>query len=58
VLDTRQYRDDQPCDDNGVGRSQVVAGCAERQDPRRSCSGPSSGVGCWPGWTAHLPAGM
>ena len=33
VLDTRQYRDDQPCDDNGVGRGQVVAGCAERLDP-------------------------
>jgi alkaline phosphatase D len=39
VLDTRQYRDDQPCDDNGVGRSQVVAGCAERLDPRRSLLG-------------------
>jgi alkaline phosphatase D len=36
VLDTRQYRDDQPCDTNGVGRSQVVAGCPERLDPRRS----------------------
>jgi alkaline phosphatase D len=39
VLDTRQYRDDQPCDDNGVGRSQVVAGCQERLDPRRSLLG-------------------
>jgi alkaline phosphatase D len=39
VLDTRQYRDDQPCDTNGVGRSQVVAGCAERLDPRRSLLG-------------------
>jgi alkaline phosphatase D len=39
VLDTRQYRDDQPCDNNGVGRSQVVAGCAERLDPSRSLLG-------------------
>jgi len=39
VLDTRQYRDDQPCDNNGVGRSQVVAGCRERLDPRRSLLG-------------------
>jgi alkaline phosphatase D len=39
VLDTRQYRDDQPCDDNGVGRSQVVAGCRERLDLRRSLLG-------------------
>jgi alkaline phosphatase D len=39
VLDTRQYRDDQPCDDNGVARGQVVVGCAERLDPRRSLLG-------------------
>ena len=39
VLDTRQYRDDQPCDDNGVGRGQVVAGCRERPDPRRTLLG-------------------
>jgi alkaline phosphatase D len=39
VLDTRQYRDDQPCDDNGVGRDQVVAGCRERLDPRRTLLG-------------------
>ncbi|HEX8133134.1 MAG TPA: alkaline phosphatase D family protein [Actinomycetes bacterium] len=39
VLDTRQYRDDQPCDDNGVGRAQVVAGCRERLDPRRTLLG-------------------
>jgi len=39
VLDTRQYRDDQPCDGNGVGRGQVVAGCAERLDPARSLLG-------------------
>jgi alkaline phosphatase D len=39
VLDTRQYRDDQPCDSNGVGRGQVVAGCTERLDPRRSLLG-------------------
>jgi alkaline phosphatase D len=39
VLDTRQYRDDQPCDTNGVGRGQVLAGCRERLDPRRSLLG-------------------
>jgi alkaline phosphatase D len=39
VLDTRQYRDDQPCDSNGVGRGQVLAGCRERLDPRRSLLG-------------------
>jgi alkaline phosphatase D len=39
VLDTRQYRDDQPCDRNGVGRSQVVTGCPERLDPRRTLLG-------------------
>jgi alkaline phosphatase D len=39
VLDTRQYRDDQPCDGNGVARGQVVVGCAERLDPRRSLLG-------------------
>jgi alkaline phosphatase D len=39
VLDTRQYRDDQPCDGNGVARGQVVAGCRERLDPRRSLLG-------------------
>jgi alkaline phosphatase D len=39
VLDTRQYRDDQPCDNNGVGRGQVLAGCRERLDPGRSLLG-------------------
>jgi alkaline phosphatase D len=39
MLDTRQYRDDQPCDDNGVGRAQVVAGCRERLDRRRTLLG-------------------
>jgi alkaline phosphatase D len=39
MLDTRQYRDDQPCDGNGVARGQVVAGCAERLDPGRSLLG-------------------
>jgi alkaline phosphatase D len=40
VLDTRQYRHDQPCDTNGVGRGQPVAGCAERLDPSRTLLGP------------------
>jgi alkaline phosphatase D len=39
VLDTRQYRDDQPCDTNGVGHDQVVAGCQERLDPHRTLLG-------------------
>jgi alkaline phosphatase D len=39
VLDTRQYRDDQPCDRNGVGRAQVVTGCRERLDPGRTLLG-------------------
>ena len=39
VLDTRQYRDDQPCAGNGVGRAQVVAGCRERLDPGRTLLG-------------------
>jgi hypothetical protein len=39
VLDTRQYRHDQPCHSNGVGRDQVVAGCRERLDPRRTLLG-------------------
>ena len=37
VLDTRQYRDDQPCDeDAGAGR---VVTCPERVDPRRTILG-------------------
>jgi alkaline phosphatase D len=39
VLDTRQYRHDQPCHSNGVGRDQVVAGGRERLDPRRTLLG-------------------
>ena len=45
LLDTRQYRDDQPCDTNGVGRGQVVVGCPERLDPGRSLLG--TGQRCW-----------
>jgi alkaline phosphatase D len=39
ILDTRQYRHDQPCDGNGVGSGQVVAGCRERLDPGRTLLG-------------------
>jgi alkaline phosphatase D len=39
VVDTRQYRDDQPCGQGGVGRGQVVAGCWERLDPSRTLLG-------------------
>lgn len=38
-LDTRQYRDDQPCDQNGKGGGQIVFNCQERLDPRRSLLG-------------------
>jgi alkaline phosphatase D len=33
MLDTRQYRDDQPCGDD-------ISSCAERADPARSLTGP------------------
>ncbi|WP_299489488.1 alkaline phosphatase D family protein [Acaryochloris sp. IP29b_bin.137] len=38
-LDTRQYRDDQACDQNGKGGGQVVFNCEERLDPKRSLLG-------------------
>lgn len=38
LLDTRQYRDDQPCDADGRGGGQVVT-CPERVDPRRTILG-------------------
>lgn len=38
VLDTRQYRDDQPCA-NGKGGGQIVTNCQERLDPPRSLLG-------------------
>jgi alkaline phosphatase D len=38
VLDTRQYRDDQPCA-NGKGGGQIVKNCQERLDPQRSLLG-------------------
>src|ERR671912_2976706 len=37
--DDQSERFDQPCDGNGVARGQVVVGCAERLDPRRSLLG-------------------
>lgn len=39
VLDTRQYRSDQACDDNGKGGGQVVTDCPERGDPNRTMLG-------------------
>jgi alkaline phosphatase D len=39
VLDTRQYRDDQPCDVAGKVGARVVTGCVERLDPRRTLLG-------------------
>jgi alkaline phosphatase D len=38
MLDTRQYRDDQPCDAGGKGGGGVVT-CPERVDPRRTILG-------------------
>jgi len=38
-LDTRQYRDDQACDQNGKGGGQMVFNCKERLDPQRSLLG-------------------
>lgn len=38
-LDTRQYRDDQACDQNGKGGGQVILDCQERLDPQRSLLG-------------------
>jgi alkaline phosphatase D len=38
LLDTRQYRDDQPCDEGGPGGGRVVV-CPERVDPRRTILG-------------------
>ena len=38
LLDTRQYRDDQPCDEDGRGGGRVVT-CPERIDPRRTILG-------------------
>jgi alkaline phosphatase D len=40
ILDGRQYRDDQPCDQNGKGGGQVISGsCQERLDPKRTMLG-------------------
>ena len=39
VLDTRQYRDDQPCDDDGKGGRKVINNCEERLDQKRSLLG-------------------
>jgi alkaline phosphatase D len=40
VLDTRQFRDDQPCDDGtGWGNLKVDDSCAERHDPSRTLLG-------------------
>ena len=39
VLDTRQYRDDQPCDVRGQVGGRVVSGCVERLDRRRTLLG-------------------
>lgn len=39
LLDTRQYRSDQACDDNGVGGGQLVENCAELIDPARTMLG-------------------
>jgi len=55
-LDTRQYRDDQPCDEDGRGGGRVVT-CPERVDPRPPSSATTSAVGCCTASTAPRPAG-
>jgi alkaline phosphatase D len=39
VLDTRQYRDDHACDENGRFGGQQIEDCAERLDPARTMLG-------------------
>lgn len=39
LLDGRQYRSDQACDDNGFGGGQLVENCAEILDPERTMLG-------------------
>ena len=39
VLDTRQYRDDQPCAKPSKGGGQILLGCAERLNPERTMLG-------------------
>jgi len=40
VLDTRQYRSDQPCGEGRRGGGNLVAGCAARLDPAQTMTGP------------------
>lgn len=51
VLDTRQYRDDHACDDNGKGGGQMVYDCQERLDPRRSMLGAAQEKWLLDGWS-------
>lgn len=39
LLDTRQYRSDQPCDDGGFGNLRIDETCTERDDPNRTMLG-------------------
>jgi alkaline phosphatase D len=50
VLDTRQYRDDQACDQNGKGGGQMVYDCKERLDPQRSMLGATQEQWLLDGW--------
>jgi len=43
MLDTRQFRDDQPCGD------QYNTDCPQRSDPARSLMGAPRRRGCWTG---------
>ncbi|MGF1603466.1 MAG: alkaline phosphatase D family protein [Thermosynechococcaceae cyanobacterium] len=50
VLDTRQYRDDQACDEKGKGGGQMVYDCKERLDPERSMLGATQEKWLQDGW--------
>lgn len=39
ILDERQYRDDQACDQNGKGGGQIIVNCQERLEEQRSLLG-------------------
>jgi alkaline phosphatase D len=56
MLDTRQYRDDQPCDAGGGGGGGVVT-CPERVDPRRTILGDRQRRWLLRGRTARPRAG-
>ena len=53
LLDTRQYRDDHPCQADGG----IVVTCPERTDKRAPSSATPSAAGCWTASTDLRPVG-